>query len=167
MKLGIATTAVCLATAWHSALGAGGAEIGQKVPDFSLTDITGKTNSLSAFKGKYIVLEWTNFDCPFVKKHYGTGNMQALQKKYTEKGVAWLTINSSAPGKPGNYPPEKWQEMVKEKGSAATAVLLDPAGKVGKLYGAKTTPHMFVINPDGALIYMGAWTISPLSRRKA
>jgi hypothetical protein len=116
----------------------------------------GQAHILSALKGKFVALEWSNYDCPFVKKHYGSGNMQRLQKKYTEKGVIWLTINSSAPGKQGNYPPEKWNEMSKEKGSAATAVLLDPDGKVGKLFGAKTTPHMFVINPEGVLIYKGA-----------
>jgi peroxiredoxin len=136
--------------------GSGRSGIGKPAPAFSLVDTQGKTNALADFKGKYVVLEWSNYDCPFVKKHYGSGNMQKLQKDYAAKGVAWLTINSSAAGKQGNYPPEKWNEMIKEKGSAATAVLLDPDGKVGRLYGAKSTPHMFVINPDGVLIYMGA-----------
>jgi peroxiredoxin len=133
-----------------------GVAVGQPAPDFSLTDTVGHAHTLSGYKGKFVVLEWSNYDCPFVKKHYGTGNMQRLQKLYTEKGVIWLTINSSAPGKQGNYPPEKWNEMIKEKDSAATAVLLDPDGKAGKMYGAKTTPHMFVINPEGMLIYSGA-----------
>ena len=154
MKLGAMTVAVCLVTG--SVLGAEGVAVGQKAPGFTLTDIAGKTNALSAFKGKYVVLEWTNYDCPFVKKHYGTGNMQRLQKAYTEKGVIWLSINSSAAGKQGNYPPEKWVEMVKEKGAAPTALLLDHDGTVGKMYGAKTTPHLFVINPEGTLLYTGA-----------
>ena len=156
MKLGAWTVAVCLVAGAGSVLGAGEAGIGQSAPDFSLSDITGKTNTLSSSKGKFVVLEWMNYDCPFVKKHYGTGNMQKLQKTYTEKGVIWLSINSSAAGKQGNYPPEKWVEMAKEKGAASTAILLDPDGKVGKLYGAKTTPNMFVINPEGVLIYAGA-----------
>ena len=126
--------------------------IGKAAPEFSLSDTHGAATSLSTFKGKYVVLEWSNFDCPFVKKHYGSGNMQSLQKTYTGKGVVWLTINSSAAGKQGNYPADKWNEMIKEKSAAATAVLLDPDGKVGKLYGAKTPPHMFVINPEGVLI---------------
>lgn len=139
-----------------SGLWAADVAIGKPAPDFTLTDTNGKTVALADFKGKFVVLEWTNFDCPFVKKHYGTGNMQQLQKSYTGKGVIWLTINSSAPGKQGNYAPEKWNEMLKEKGAAATAFLLDPERKVAKLYAAKTTPHMFIINADGNLIYMGA-----------
>ena len=130
--------------------------VGQPAPDFSLPDTHGQTNTLASFKGKFVVLEWTNYQCPFVKKHYGTGRMQMLQKLYTDKGVIWLSINSSAPGKEGNFAPEKWNEMIAEKGTAATAVLLDPDGKVGRLYGAKSTPHMFVINPEGVLIYRGA-----------
>jgi hypothetical protein len=148
--------AVCLAAGLGATACAQEAAIGKPAPDFTLTDTRGGTNTLSSFAGKYVVLEWTSFDCPFVKKHYGSGNMQNLQKTYTAKGVIWLSINSSAPGKQGNYPPEKWNEMIKEKGSAATAVLLDPDGKVGRLYGAKTTPHLFIVNPAGTLIYMGA-----------
>ena len=108
------------------------------------------------FKGKTVVLEWTNADCPFVKKHYDSGNMPALQSRYTGKDVVWLSINSSAPGKQGNYAPEKANELSKEKKSAATYVLLDPNGTVGKLYGAKTTPHMYVIDGKGVLRYEGA-----------
>ncbi len=124
-------------------------------PDFSLPDIDGKVHNMADYKGKIVVLEWTNYDCPFVKKHY-KGNMQELQKRYTSKGVIWLTISSSAPGKQGNYPPEKWRSMVKETGAAATALLLDPDGKVGRLYGAKATPHMYVISAEGNIIYQGA-----------
>lgn len=156
MKTGFLTAIGCVAVGLTSTVYSEEVMIGQPAPDFTLTDTMGNAHTLSALKGKYVVLEWTNYDCPFVKKHYGTGNMQKLQKTYTEKGIVWLSINSSAPGKQGNYPPEKWNEMIKEKGSAATAVLLDPDGKIGKRFGAKTTPHMFVINPEGMLIYKGA-----------
>ncbi|HET6349928.1 MAG TPA: thioredoxin family protein [Candidatus Krumholzibacteria bacterium] len=132
------------------------AAIDKPAPDFKLTGIDGKEYALSAFKGKYVVLEWNNLDCPFVKKHYGSGNMQALQKKYTEKGVVWLTICSSAAGKQGYYDPAALQEMTKERKVASTAYLRDPDGTVGREYGAKTTPDMFVINPEGVLIYAGA-----------
>lgn len=133
-----------------------GPTLSEPAPDFTLKDIEGQEVELSSFKGKYVVLEWTNYECPFVKKHYNSGNMQALQKKFTEQGVVWLSINSSAPGKQGNFPPQKWQELVVEKKVAATKVLLDPDGKVGKRYMARTTPEMFVIDPDGKLLYMGA-----------
>lgn len=129
---------------------------GQKAPSFSLPDSTGKTESLSDYKGKYVVLEWINHGCPFIKKHYNSGNMQALQKEYTGKGVVWLSICSSAKGKEGYLEAEEWNKITMEKGAAPTAVLLDPAGKVGKAYGAKATPHMFVIGPDGRLLYQGA-----------
>jgi peroxiredoxin len=130
-------------------------QIGSPAPDISATDTNGKRQTLSQYKGKFVVLEWTNPECPFVHKHYDSGNMQKLQKEYTAKGVVWLSINSSAAGKQGNYTPEKWNEIVKQKGAAPTAVLLDPDGKVGHAYDAKTTPHIFIINPDGKLIYEG------------
>jgi len=129
---------------------------GQPAPDFTLTDTNGQSHSLSQFKEKYVVLEWFNHDCPFVKKHYDSGNMQALQKEYTSKDVVWLSINSSAAGKEGYYNAEQTNQMMKDKTAAPTAVLLDSDGKVGQLYGAQTTPHMFIINPDGILIYQGA-----------
>ncbi len=132
------------------------AAIDQAAPEFALTGIDGKTYKLSDFKGKYVVLEWNNLDCPFVKKHYGSGNMQALQKKYTDKGVVWLTICSSGEGKQGYYEPAALQELAKEKKLSSTAYLRDPDGSVGKEYGAKTTPNMFVVNPEGKLIYAGA-----------
>lgn len=133
-----------------------GPTLGEPAPDFVLTDIDGQKIALSSFKGKYVVLEWTNYECPFVKKHYNSGNMQSLQAKFTGEDVIWLSINSSAPGKQGNFSPEKWKEMIAEKKVAASKVLLDPDGKVGKLYLARTTPEMFVIDPQGNLIYMGA-----------
>ena len=132
------------------------AMVGEKAPEFTATDIAGKEVSLAQYKGSYVVLEWMNYDCPFVKRHYAPGQMQALQKEVTDKGVVWISINSSAPGKQGNYPAEKWQKMVKEKAAFPTTVILDGDGKIGHLYDAKTTPHFFVVNPDGVLIYQGA-----------
>ena len=129
---------------------------GTTAPDFSLPDTSGKTHSLSEYHGKYVVLEWINPECPFVRKHYDSGNMQSLQKSFTAKGVVWLSIDSSAPGKPGNYSPTDLASWEKGQGAAATAVLLDPAGKVGREYGAKATPNMYVIDPKGNLIYQGA-----------
>lgn len=125
-------------------------------PDFTLQGMDGASHSLSVGRGKYVVLEWFNYDCPFVRKHYGGGNMQALQKKYTAAGVIWFSICSSAPGKQGHYPADKLAELAKQRDVASTAVLLDPDGRVGRLYGAKTTPHIFIIDPDGKLIYQGA-----------
>jgi len=132
------------------------AKIGSPAPAFTLTDTHGKSHALADFKGKVVVLEWLNHDCPFVKKHYDSGNMPAVQSKYTAEGVVWLSVNSSAPGKQGNFPPEKANELTRQKKGAATAVLLDPDGKVGKAYGAKTTPHMYVIDAQGVLRYAGA-----------
>ena len=132
------------------------ATVGQAAPDFTLTDTNGKSHSLGSFKGKWVVLEWHNPDCPFVVKHYDSQNMQKLQKEATGKGVVWLQVNSGAAGKEGVYPAAKLNDLMKQKGSAATAYLLDPSGQAGKSYGAKTTPHMFVINPQGQVVYAGA-----------
>ena len=131
-------------------------QVGQPAPGFTLTDSNGKSHNLSDFKGKFVVLEWLNHGCPFVQKHYDGGNMQNLQKEYTGKDVVWLSIASSAPGKQGHMSPEETNKAKAEKGSAATAVLLDEDGTVGKLYDAKVTPELYVINPDGVLIYAGA-----------
>src|SRR5438552_1727104 len=129
--------------------------VGSIAPDFSLPDTTGKTHALSQYKGKWVVLEWFNPECPFVKKHYGSGNMQKLQKEYTGKGVAWMTIDSSAPGKEGNLSPEAATKKVSEWKINST-LLLDPETKAAQAYGAKNTPHMFVINPEGKIVYEGA-----------
>lgn len=129
--------------------------IGKPAYEFTLPATDGKQVSLSQFKGKYVVLEWLNHDCPYVKKQYGAGNMQKLQKEFTGKGVVWLSIVSSAPGKQGHYPPQRAHQLTQEKGGAPTHVLLDESGTVGKAYGAKTTPHMYIIAPNGALIYNG------------
>ena len=130
--------------------------VGQPAPEFTLTDSNGQSHSLSDFKGKFVVLEWLNHGCPFVQKHYDGGNMQGLQKEYTGKDVVWLSIASSAPGKQGHMSPEETNKAKEEKGSAATAILIDEDGTVGKLYDAKVTPELFVINPEGTLIYAGA-----------
>ena len=129
-------------------------QVGQPAPDFTLTGADGKSHALSAYKGKYVILEWTNHDCPFVKKHY-KGNMQALQKELTGKGAVWLSIVSSAPGKQGHVDAAKAGELTKSRGASPTAVLLDPTGETGSKYEAKTTPHMYIVAPDGKLIYMG------------
>lgn len=132
------------------------AVVGSPAPDFSLTDSNGKTQSLSQYKGKYVVLEWFNEGCPYVKKHYESGNMQKLQKEYGGKGVVWLTIISSAPGKQGAGTAVEVNAKRGEWKIASAATVLDPQGQAGQLYGAKTTPHMYVIDPKGTLIYMGA-----------
>src|SRR3984893_8805651 len=131
-------------------------QVGKNAPDFTLRDTNGKAQNLSSYKGKYVVLEWYQPDCPFVRKHYRSGNMQALQKEYTAKGVTWLSIDSSAPGEEENYPASKLNEISAQDSAARTALLLDPSGEVGRLYGAKTTPDMYVIDPNGILVYKGA-----------
>lgn len=154
--LSIAFVFVLIISGYVAATAAGSPEIGKTAPNFTLTDSHGKTHSLSDFKGKYVVLEWTNFDCPFVKKHYNSKHMQKLQKEFTAKGVVWLAICSSAPGKEGYYSNDEINEKLKAEGAAETAYLIDSEGTVGRLYGAKTTPHMFIINPNGSLVYQGA-----------
>ncbi|MCE0485043.1 MAG: redoxin domain-containing protein [Methylacidiphilales bacterium] len=131
------------------------ATVGQPAPDFTLQGGDGKQHSLSDYKGKYVVLEWTNPQCPFVHKFYDSGTMQKLQKKETAKGVAWLRINSGAPSKDGYQTVADLASYEKANHVASTVSLLDPAGKVGHTYGARNTPQMFVINPKGVLIYAG------------
>jgi len=130
--------------------------VGSTAPDFSLTDAKGKSHSLSAYKGKYVVLEWFNPECPFVKKHYGSGNMQKLQKEFTGKGVVWLSIDSAAPGLEGSLTAEQATKTMNDWKTQQTALLLDPEGKAGRAYGAKNTPHMFVISPEGKIVYEAA-----------
>jgi peroxiredoxin len=131
------------------------AAVGQAAPNFKLEGADGKSHSLSSYAGKYVVLEWTNPQCPFVKKFYGSNTMQNLQKEETAKGVAWVRINSGAPGHEGSQTPGELASYIKENHVAATASLLDPTGKVGHMYGARNTPQMFVIDPKGTLIYAG------------
>jgi peroxiredoxin len=130
--------------------------IGQPAPDFTLTNCEGKKVSLSDYKGKVVVLEWVNHGCPFVVKHYGSGNMQKLQADATAKGVVWLSICSSAPGKQGHATPADAQKKCAETQSAATAYLFDESGEVGKTYSAKVTPEMYAIDTNGVLVYHGA-----------
>ena len=130
--------------------------VGTAAPDFSLTDAKGETYSPSQYKGKYVVLEWFNPECPFVKKHYGSGNMQKLQEEYTGKGVVWLTIDSNAPGSEGNLSADAASKVMTGWKTRQTALLLDPEGKAGRAYGAKNTPNMVVINPEGKIVYEGA-----------
>jgi peroxiredoxin len=131
-------------------------ENGLAAPAFAVEDSYGKTRTLAEFAGKPVVLEWTNDGCPFTRKHYDSGNMQRLQKEARAQGAAWLTVISSAPGKQGYADAARANDLTKARGAAPTAVLLDPTGALGHLYGAKTTPHMFVIGGAGRVIYQGA-----------
>jgi peroxiredoxin len=135
---------------------AGGAQIGSPAPDFHGTDSNGKAQSLDEYRGKYVVLEWHNHDCPYTIKHYQSGNMQSLQKQWTAKGVVWLTVISSAPGEQGYVDAAQENAYMKKVNADPTAAILDPKGDIGHLYGAKTTPNMFIIDPSGKLIYAGA-----------
>lgn len=133
------------------------AAVGQTAPDFSLTDVSGKAVKLSDFKGKTVVLEWVNPGCPFVRKHYQqSGNIPATQKEASAKGVVWLAINSTETGHADYLAPDKMGAWMKERGASATTTLMDADGKVGKIYAAKTTPHMYIIDPAGKLAYAGA-----------
>lgn len=131
------------------------ATIGAQAPGFELTDTNGKTHKLSDYAGKTVVLEWINHGCPFVKKHYDSGNMQKTQAAAVADGAVWLSICSSAPGEQGHESPAKWNKINADKNVAATAVLIDESGKVGKAYDARTTPHMYVIDAKGTLVYAG------------
>ena len=131
------------------------ATVGAAAPDFELKDTTGKLVKLADFKGRHVVLEWTNPGCPFVVKHYGSQNMQGLQKEAAAKNVVWLSISSTAKGHPDHLEPAALAARYKAWGSAPSAVLMDDAGSVGKAYAARTTPHMFVIDPAGKLVYAG------------
>ena len=143
-------------TALVIVLAARAATVGQAAPTFNGKDSQGKTVSLSEYRGKYVVLEWTNRDCPFTKKQYDSGNMQALQKEWTGKGVVWLTVLSSAKNEDGYLDAAGENAQMAREHARPTAAILDPSGEIGKLYGAKTTPHMFIIDPNGKLIYAGA-----------
>lgn len=128
---------------------------GKPAPAFEVKDASGKLHSLTDSKGKWLVLEWYNQDCPYVRKHYDSGNMQKLQKTYRDKGVQWLTVISSAKGKQGHLSPEEATKVAAKEKSLAQAMLLDESGDMGRAYGAKTTPHMYVINPEGQVVYAG------------
>lgn len=154
------------ATAGLGALAVGGAalrgtpalaapQVGQPAPAFSATDTNGTVRDLSALKGKIVVLEWTNADCPFVRKHYGATNMQRLQKEATAAGAVWLSVISSAPGEQGNVTAAEANALTASRGAAPSGVILDADGRIGRAYGAQTTPHMYIIDQQGVLRYMG------------
>ena len=140
---------VLLAQAWA-------ARVGEPAPSFTATDSHGQVHHLSDYAGKFVVLEWTNRECPYTRKHYDSGNMQRLQREWTQRGVVWLTVVSSAPGKQGYVTADEENAQLTQVKASPTAVLLDPNGDLGHLYDAKTTPHMFVISPQGVLLYNGA-----------
>ncbi|MGD9803845.1 MAG: thioredoxin family protein [Hyphomicrobiaceae bacterium] len=140
---------------------------GQPAPDFTASDSSGKPVTLSSFKGKTVVLEWTNHECPYVGKHYGTRTMQKLQEDAKADGVTWLTVISSAPGQQGHVAGLEADKLSADRKAAPTAVLLDDDGKVGRLYGASTTPHMFVIDKAGTVAYMGAIDDKPTTSRES
>jgi peroxiredoxin len=141
------------------------AKVGAAAPPFTAPATSGTSQSLADLRGKIVVLEWTNHDCPYVRKHYESGNMQALQREATGQGVVWLSIVSSAPGTQGHVTPPQADELTATRKAAPTAVLLDPKGTVGKLYGATNTPHMYVIDKAGTLAYAGAIDDRPTTRR--
>lgn len=132
------------------------ARVGEAAPDFTATDSNGQAHHLSDYRGKFVVLEWTNRGCPYTRKHYESGNMQRLQQEWTAKGVIWLTVLSSAPGKQGYMDATDENAYLKQENAHPTAALLDPTGALGHMYDAKTTPDMYVINPQGVLVYDGA-----------
>ena len=147
--------AVALAATLSVGVALAAPKVGAPAPDFSVVDTAGETWSLGGLAGKTIILEWTNHDCPYVVKHYASGNMQALQKEATDAGYVWLSVISSASGKQGHVSPAKADDLTDDRGAAPTAVLLDTSGAMGRAYDAKTTPHMYIIDPEGTLVYMG------------
>jgi peroxiredoxin len=139
-------------------------KVGTPAPAFSAVNTEGKTVNLNDYRGKTVVLEWTNDGCPYVRKHYGSGNMQALQKKWTGEGIVWLSVISSPPGEQGFADATRANSLTTERKATPTAVLLDPKQQVAKAYGATSTPHMYIIKPDGTLAYAGAIDDKPTSR---
>lgn len=164
-------TAVVVAAAMTAALSltsptaAAGLAVGQAAPVFKAVDSNGQTLSLDQYLGKTVILEWTNHECPYVKKHYESNNMQTLQKEATTQGVVWLSVISSAPGEQGYVKAADANRLSKERGAAPSQILLDPSGELGRLYNARTTPHMFVIDPAGKLVYMGGIDDKPTAAK--
>jgi peroxiredoxin len=163
LRSAVAATALLLAPALPAI--AGPPAVDTPAPAFTLRDIDGKEHSLAGYKGKFVVLEWVNYDCPFVHKHYGSGNMQSLQKAFRDKGVIWLSICSSAPGKQGYFEAQELRDRIQSEEAHPTAYLIDAEGTVGRLYDAKTTPTMFVIDPEGKIVYEGAIDSKPSTDR--
>ena len=155
--LAVAAIATLGTVAWNASRPAqADATVGKAAPNFSLKDSNGRTRKLSDFRGRIVVLEWLNHDCPFVKKHYNSGNMQRVQRQARANGAVWLSINSSASGKQGHVNGAQANSLTKSKNAAPSAVLLDASGKVGRAYNAKTTPHMYLISERGTVLYNGA-----------
>jgi hypothetical protein len=150
--------AASLATVAHAA-----PAVGQAAPDFTLTDTSGKAVKLSDYRGKFVVLEWTNPGCPYVRKHYDSGNMPATQRDATGKGVVWLSINSTEKDAFDYMAPAKLAGWVKDRKATPTAMLMDEEGTAGQAYGARTTPHMYIVNPQGQLVYAGGIDSIPSS----
>ncbi len=147
--------ALALAVAARPALAAG-PDLGQPAPDFAATDTNGKPVKLSDFRGKLVVLEWSNHQCPYVRKHYGAGNMQKTQETARALGVTWITIISSAPGEQGHVDAAEANKIAAERSAKPHHIVLDPKGQIGRLYAARVTPHMFIVGTDGKLLYKGA-----------
>jgi peroxiredoxin len=143
------------ALAWSAGSAKANARIGQPAPPFSGIDSQGRTHQLADYRGRTVILEWTNHDCPYVQKHYDSGNMQALQRAATADGAVWLTVISSAPGKQGHVSARQADALTRQRNAAPGAVILDESGAIGRAYGAKTTPHMYIIDARGTLVYMG------------
>jgi len=164
LKLTAATLATFAALASMATSASATATVGQPAPAFSVSDTSGKTVTLADFKGKHVVLEWVNPGCPFVVKHYSSANMQGTQKEATAKGVVWLAVSSTAPDATDYKKPADLANWMQNQKAAATATLMDDNGKVGKAYGARTTPHMYIINPAGTLVYAGGIDDKPTSK---
>jgi len=161
---GLATVAargILASPAWA----AGVAKVSETAPAFTTTATNGRSVSLADQRGKIVILEWTNHDCPYVRKHYDSGNMQTLQKEITAQGVVWLTLISSSPGTQGYVSPKEADELTASRKANPTSVLLDPSGAVGKAYGATNTPHMYIVDKAGLLVYAGAIDDRPTTRR--
>lgn len=156
---GAGANVVCPSAAWAAP------RVGEAAPPFTATTSTGPSVSLGDYRGKIVILEWTNHDCPYVRKHYETSNMQTLQKEATGRGVIWLSVISSAPGTQGYVSPADANELTSSRKAAPTAVVLDPSGTVGKMYGATNTPHMYIVDTSGVLVYAGAIDDKPTTRR--
>jgi len=157
-RLVVSTLFVAAGSAWAAA------SVGQPAPAFSAVDTAGRTVSLADFKGRHVVLEWVNPGCPFVQKHYGSANMQGTQKDATAKGVVWLTINSTSRDAEDYKAPAEMAAWMRDQKAASTATLMDADGKIGRAYGARTTPHMYVVDPAGKLVYAGAIDSKPTGR---
>ena len=156
IRAGALFAAVFIGTVLTTGLAVAAPDIGKPAPDFSVADTRGKTHKLSDYRGRTVILEWTNHGCPYVRRHYDSGNMQALQKETTDRGVVWLSVISSSPGMQGHVDGPQADALTEGRKASPTAVFLDPTGEVGRLYHARTTPHMYVIDPQGSLVYQGA-----------